>query len=54
MTPRKVIEIILEIEGDINIDSQELATELESTAEILCPSAYRVNAFVVRDEELEV
>ena len=49
---RRIIEIILEIEGDFDDDPGEIASELEGYVTVMCPGAYRVNGFVVRDEEV--
>ena len=52
MRERKILEIIIEIEGEAPA-GEEICQELESYTTFLCPGAYRVEAFVGREEGLE-
>ena len=52
MRERKILEIIIEVEGE-SIPGEDIAQELESYTTFLCPEAYRVEAFVGREEGLE-
>lgn len=49
---RRIIEIILEVEGDFDDDPGEIASELEGYIGFMIPEAYRVEAYVGRDEEI--
>lgn len=49
---RRIIEISIEVEGDFEDDVEEIAEELESYTEQMIPMAYRVSAYVGRDEEI--
>ena len=52
MKTRRIIELIIEIEGDYDEDPNEIAGELEGYCQFMVPGAYRVEAYVGRDEEI--